>query len=88
MKLIRLPKSKNHIMTPWLTPEEAALYCCMSRETFHKLRQLLPCPHAGTGEPKTTKYHAAILDEWLNALASKNISPKGDDNADNNPESA
>jgi hypothetical protein len=52
---------------PWLLHTEAASYLNISRTTFWRLNQKLPCPHGG---PETCpRYHAAVLDSWFKKVS-------------------
>ncbi len=64
MKLIKLPNQKGHILSPWLTQEEAAAYIGISRETFRRLQhEVLPCPATG-GNENNRRYVTPVLDRW------------------------
>jgi len=58
----KIPTKKGEeISTPWLSTDEAAVYCNMSRGYF--LTQTKGVPRAGgVGKPK---YHIDVLDEWM-----------------------
>jgi hypothetical protein len=78
MKLIKIPNKREHLLTPWLSFEEAAAYCGISRETFRRLQtEILPCPATG-GNPSNRRYLAPVVDQWwqtIATLASKDSTP-------------
>jgi len=70
MKLIKLPHQKGHILSPWLTQEEAANYCGISREKFRQLQKQLPCPATG-GTENNKRYITYVIDEWWKRVGTK-----------------
>lgn len=66
MKVIRLNRHKQ-ILTPWLSLDEAAAYCGVSRETFRRYNQILPCPGTGGKRPR---YYAPVLSQWMEKIAT------------------
>jgi len=65
MKLIKLAGKhrREHIISPWLSFEEAAIYCGVSKTTFQRLQQKKPCPHTA-GNENNRRYHSAVIDQW------------------------
>jgi len=69
MKLVKIPNKKEHILTPWLSTDEAAVFLGVSRETFRRLqREVLPCPVTG-GDANNRRYLVAVLSEWWQSVA-------------------
>lgn len=70
MKIVKV-SVLEHLCTPWLSTDEAAEYCGVSRETFRKIqRETLPCPATG-GNSTNRRYHATVLDEWWKTVCQK-----------------
>ncbi len=63
MKTIHLDKGRE-ISTPWLSIDEAAAYCGMSRETFRV--KAAEVPFGGTSRGR--KYYIPDLDEWMKTI--------------------
>ena len=62
----------DEIVSPWLTPEEAARYCAMTPPTFRRKQKLLPVPFGGCGgDENTRRYYAPVLDQWLVKLGER-----------------
>jgi len=59
MKKIQMGKGEE-VSTPWLTSDEAALYCNMSRTSFNKICKGIP--RSEGGKPK---YHTKVLDGFM-----------------------
>lgn len=70
MKVVKIGKDK--IITPWLTAEEAAVYCAMSPSTFNRRRhkEKLPVGNFG-GNPR---FYSPVLDEWMKGKADNGCS--------------
>ena len=65
MKVIRTNSSpQHHIITPWLSAEEAAAYCGISKTTFRRIcNNVLPCPATG-GNEHNRRYYAPVVSKW------------------------
>lgn len=61
------------ITTPWLTEEEAAIYCAQSRST---IRRLFPGGPSG-GKRRSKRYNCADLDAYLAAMAAPEAAGDG-----------
>lgn len=59
-----VPLSKGiQVKTPWLSPDEAAAYCGISRDFFDKKSAASQLPYGGTSGHKT--YHVDVLDQFI-----------------------
>jgi len=73
MKEVTLEKDGKirRIVTKWLTSDEAALYCGISRNTFDLHAEGVP--HGGSRTHR--RYDVEILDKWINNELSVPFSP-------------
>ena len=65
MKTVQLEswkKKGKSVSTPWLTVDEAAVYCSLSRNGFSQHVAGVPC--GGSGRYRW--YHVKVLDSWMN----------------------
>lgn len=53
------------IRSPWLSSEEAAVYCEMGINRFRELAKRTSLPRAITSSSNKPRYNARVLDEWM-----------------------
>ena len=70
MKELILDKNRK-IITPWLTSDEAALYCGIHRNTFDL--HSVGVPFGGSRSHR--RWHARTLDKWVNNELDTPFSP-------------
>jgi predicted site-specific integrase-resolvase len=68
MKIIKTSNNK-HITTPWMSPDEAATYCGVSRSTFDRWQKIIELPYAG--DKNNRRYLEETISGWLQKLSKR-----------------